>query len=153
LLTSSRQACAACWSASQFLGGGGVGGPDPGVAAVLRIVQERTREIGLLRAMGARPTISWPWCWPKPAMITGLGGLGGIVLGFAPALASARSLGFYFESLGVPVRLAYARRAGRPSRGPSSSPRRPSASCGALYPAWRARRLEPFALIHGEGAR
>jgi hypothetical protein len=24
---------------------------------------------------------------------------------------------------------------------------------GAFFPAWRARRLEPFALIQGEGAR
>jgi putative ABC transport system permease protein len=116
------------------------------------IVQERTREIGLLRAMGARPNHVVAMVLAEAAMITGLGGLSGIVLGLALLLASARSLGFYFESLGVPF--------GWPTLDVLA------AICGAvvvasailgvmgaLYPAWRVRRLEPFALIHGEDAQ
>ena len=113
------------------------------------IVQERTREIGLLRAMGARPNHVVALVLAEAAMITGLGGLGGIVLGFTLLFASARSLGFYFESLGVPF--------GWPSvealLAISLAVLAASAAlgiAGALYPAWRVRRLEPFALIHGE---
>jgi putative ABC transport system permease protein len=113
------------------------------------IVQERTREIGLLRAMGARPNHVVALVLAEAAMITGLGGLGGIVLGFALLFASARSLGFYFESLGVPF--------GWPSvealLAISAGVLVASAAlgiAGALYPAWRVRRLEPFTLIHGD---
>ena len=116
------------------------------------IVQDRTRELGLLRAMGARPNHVVAMVLAEAAMITGLGGLGGIVLGFALLFAFARSLGFYFESLGVPF--------GWPSiellAGLSGAVLAASAAlgvAGAFFPAWRARRLEPFALIQGEGAR
>lgn len=116
------------------------------------IVQERTRELGLLRAMGARPNHVVAMVLAEAAMITGLGGLGGLVLGFALLFAFARSLGFYFEGLGVPF--------GWPPievlAGLSAAVVAASAAlgvAGALYPAWRARRLEPFALIQGDGAR
>jgi putative ABC transport system permease protein len=113
------------------------------------IVQERTRELGLLRAMGARPGQVVAMVLAEAAMITGLGGLGGIVLGFALLFGFARSLGFYFESLGVPfgwpppdvlAAISIAVFAASAVLGVA----------GALYPAWRVRRLEPFALIHGE---
>jgi len=116
------------------------------------IVQERMRELGLLRAMGARPNHVVAMVLAEAAMITGLGGLGGIVLGFTLLFAFARSLGFYFESLGVPFSwppvevlavLSLAVLLASAALGVA----------GALYPAWRARRLEPFALIQGEGAR
>jgi len=116
------------------------------------IVQERTREIGLLRAMGARPNHIVAMVLAEAAMITGLGGLGGIVLGFALLLASARSLGFYFESLGVPFSWptldVLAAICGAVVVASAAL-----GVMGALYPAWRVRRLEPFALIQGEGAR
>ena len=99
--------------------------------------------------MGARPNHVVAMVLAEAAMITGLGGLGGIVLGFALLFAFARSLGFYFESLGVPF--------GWPAievlAGISAAVLAASAAlgvAGALYPAWRVRRLEPFALIHGE---
>ena len=85
-------------------------------------------------------------------MVTGLGGLGGLVLGFALLFAFARSLGFYFETLGVPfswpaievlAAICAAVVVASVALGVA----------GALLPAWRVRRLEPFALIHGEGAR
>jgi len=113
------------------------------------IVQERLREIGLLRALGARPNHVVAMVLVEAGMITGLGGLGGIVLGFALLFASARSLGFYFQNLGVPF--------GWPPvealAAISALVLAASAAlgiAGALYPAWRVRRLEPFALIHGE---
>lgn len=116
------------------------------------IVQERMRELGLLRAMGARPNHVVAMVLAEAAMITGLGGLGGIVLGFTLLFAFARSLGFYFERLGVPFSwppvevlavLSLAVLLASAALGVA----------GALYPAWLARRLEPFALIQGEGGR
>ena len=116
------------------------------------IVQERYREIGLLRAMGAKPNHVVAMVLAEAAMVTGLGGLGGLVLGFTLLFVSARSLGFYFETLGVPF--------GWPAVEVLA------AICaavvlasialgiaGALLPAWRVRRMEPYALIQSEGAR
>jgi ABC-type antimicrobial peptide transport system permease subunit len=84
-------------------------------------------------------------------MVTGLGGVCGLALGFALVLAFARSLGFYFDGMGVrfgwpPIDLlallALAVIALSAALGVA----------GALYPAWRVRRQEPFALIHGEAS-
>jgi len=113
------------------------------------IVQERTREIGLLRAMGARPGHVVAMVLAEAVMVTGLGGLAGIVLGFALLLAFARSLGFYFETLGVSFgwpAIDVLAALSLAALGASAA----LGVAGALYPAWRVRRLEPFALIQGE---
>lgn len=116
------------------------------------IVQERTREIGLLRAMGARSGQVVTMVLAEAAMVTGLGGLAGLVLGLAMLLAFARSVGFYFESLGVPF--------GWPPvpvlAATSLAVVVASAAlgvAGALFPAWRVRQRDPFTLIHGEATR
>ena len=49
------------------------------------IVRERYREVGLLRAMGARPAQVIIMILAEAALITGLGGLAGLVLGVAAA--------------------------------------------------------------------
>ena len=152
LLTSSRQALRSLLAGVAVFAGAGALAVLILVSLLFSaIVQERTREIGLLRAMGARPSHVVAMVLAEAGMITGLGGLAGIVLGFALLFAFARSLGFYFESLGVPF--------GWP---PIEALAAISAAvvvasaalgvAGALYPAWRVRRLEPFALIH-EDAR
>src|SRR5262249_10555837 len=66
------------------------------------IVQERYREVGLLRAMGAQPNQVMTIILAEAAVITGLGGLAGLGFGAAVLLTFARSLGFYFALLGVP---------------------------------------------------
>jgi putative ABC transport system permease protein len=113
------------------------------------IVQERLRELGLLRAMGARPNHVVAMVLAEAAMLTGLGGLAGLVLGFALLAAFARSLGFYFESLGVPfgwppietlAAISLAVVAASAALGVA----------GAFYPAWRVRRVEPFTLIYSD---
>jgi putative ABC transport system permease protein len=116
------------------------------------IVAERSREIGLLRALGATPNQVVTLVLAEAAMVTGLGGLGGLVFGCTLLFASSRSLGYYFETLGVPF--------GWPAVEVLA------AICaavvlasialgiaGALYPAWRVRRMEPYALIQGESGR
>src|SRR5262249_60113128 len=66
------------------------------------IVQERRREVGLLRAMGAKPNQVMTIILTEAVIITGLGGLAGLGFGAAVLLMFARSLGFYFSVLGVP---------------------------------------------------
>ncbi|WP_036285120.1 FtsX-like permease family protein [Methylocystis sp. ATCC 49242] len=66
------------------------------------IVQERYREIGMLRAMGARPRQIITLTLLEALLITGIGGVAGVVFGISLIFLAARSLGFYFTSLGVP---------------------------------------------------
>jgi len=150
LLTSSRQALRSLLAGVAVFAGAGALAILILVSLLFSaIVQERTRELGLLRALGARPNHVVAMMLAEAAMITGLGGLVGLVLGVALLFAFARSLGFYFESLGVPfgwppiealAAIAAAVVAASVALG----------IAGALYPAWRVRRLEPFPLIHGD---
>jgi putative ABC transport system permease protein len=114
------------------------------------IVQERYRELGLLRAMGAKPAQVLTVILTEAAIITGLGGLAGLAFGVAVLLIFARSLGYYFGLFGVPfawpplsvlqagalVALVFSALLGL---------------VGALLPAWRVRRMAPHALIQSEG--
>jgi putative ABC transport system permease protein len=113
------------------------------------IVQERYREVGLLRAMGARPSQVMAIILAEAAIITGLGGLVGLVFGATLLLIFARSLGFYFGLLGIPfawppfaifemsaaVAIIFSAMLGL---------------VGAFVPAWRARQVAPHALIQAE---
>jgi putative ABC transport system permease protein len=114
------------------------------------IVQERYREVGLLRAMGANPNQVMTVILAEAAIITALGGVAGLCFGAAVLLTFARSLGFYFGLLGVPfswpplavlqagaiLAIVFSAMLGL---------------AGALLPAWRVRRMAPYALIQGEG--
>ena len=114
------------------------------------IVQERYREVGLLRAMGASPNQVMTIILAEAAIITGLGGLAGLGFGVAALLVFARSIGFYFGLLGVPfawppllvlqigaaLAILFSAILGL---------------AGAFLPAWRVRRMAPYALIQTEG--
>jgi putative ABC transport system permease protein len=111
------------------------------------IVQERYREIGLLRAMGAKASQVMAIILAEAAMITGFGGLAGLVFGTALLAIFARTLGFYFDLLGIPFSW------------PSAVILQLAAVVavvvsallgviGAFVPAWRVRRMVPHALIH-----
>lgn len=115
------------------------------------IVQERYREIGMLRAMGARPRQIVALTLLEALIITGIGGVAGVVFGAALIFLAARSLGFYFASLGVPfdgppdefvlaagvVSLCFGLALGL---------------VGALIASQRAMSLEPACLIQMESA-
>jgi putative ABC transport system permease protein len=116
------------------------------------IVQERYREIGVLRAIGARPAQIISITLIEAGLITGFGGLLGIGVGFSLIFVFARSLGFYFSSLGVPF--------DAPPAGIIWIAAGAAALCGvaigvggAFVAAWRTRRLEPYAMIQMESAR
>ena len=116
------------------------------------IVQERYREIGVLRAMGARPGQVLGLALMEAALLIGVGSLLGLGFGFLLILLSARSLGFYFASLGVPLE--------GPPYAFIAAAAVFSLSCGfllgmvgALAAARRALRPEPYTLIQMEGAQ
>src|SRR5262249_9614055 len=114
------------------------------------IIAERHREIGLLRAMGTRCRTVVRLFVTEAALTTGLGGLGGIVLGGSLLLVFQRSLGYYFATPNV----RFAWPAGR-SCGASAGVCVLLAAfvgvLGAFLPALRAGRREPYVLIQAEG--
>jgi putative ABC transport system permease protein len=100
--------------------------------------------------MGAKPVQVMTIILAEAAIITGLGGLAGLGFGAAVLMVFARSVGFYFDLLGVPF----------------SWPALPVLQAaaivaivlsavlgllGALLPAWRVRAMPPYALIQAEG--
>jgi putative ABC transport system permease protein len=113
-------------------------------------VQERYREVGLLRAMGAQPNQVMTIILAEAAVITALGGLAGLGFGAAVLLTFARSLGFYFALLGVPFSWppAAVLQIGAVLAIVFSAV---LGLVGAFLPAWRVRRMAPYALIQMEG--
>ena len=115
------------------------------------IVQERYREIGVLRAMGAGPGQIIGLTLMEAVLLTGMGSLLGVGFGFLLIFVSARSLGFYFASLGVPF--------GGPPDAFIWAAAILSMSCGvllgvigALIAGRWALRLEPYRMIQMESA-
>jgi putative ABC transport system permease protein len=111
------------------------------------IVQERRRELGLLRAIGAQADQAMAVVLAEAAIVTGAGGLAGIAFGTAVLLAFARSLAFAFGLAAfawppLPVLMAsgFAALALAALLG----------LAGAWLPAWRLRRLSPHDLIQAE---
>ena len=150
VLTSSRQALdlllvgVAVFTAFQLIG-----------LAILvsllfsAIVQERRREIGLLRAMGARPKQVMTIILGEAAIVTGLAGLAGLVFGSALLLIFARSLGFYFGLLGIPFSWpspVVLQLGSLTAIGLSAV----LGLAGAFLPAWHVRRTTPYALVQTE---
>jgi putative ABC transport system permease protein len=115
------------------------------------IVQERYRELGLLRAMGARPNHIMSMILAEATAITLMGGVFGLGFGVSLVFAFARTFGFYFASLEVPfawppaqttVAVAVIGLVVSAALG----------AVGAFLPSWRARSLDPYVMIVGEGA-
>lgn len=114
------------------------------------IVRERRREIGLLRAMGAKPNQVMTIILTEAAIVTGLGGLAGLGFGAAVLLVFSRSFGFYFKLLGIPFSwppLLVVQVSAIAAVVFSAT----LGLAGALLPAWRVRCMAPHALIQQEG--
>ncbi len=100
-------------------------------------VHERTREIGIRLALGARRKDISAQFLTEAVALTSAGGLLGLVLGFA--LAAAIGAGFH-----VPLAI---------STGGTLASLGTSAAIGlffGLYPAWRAARLDPIEALRNE---
>ena len=113
------------------------------------IVQERYREIGLLRAMGARPAQVMTIILSEAAIITGLAGFAGLVFGVALPLIFSRSLGFYFGQLGTPF-FWPPPAVLEISAGVAVAASAVLGIAGACVPAWRACPNAPYSLIKSE---
>jgi putative ABC transport system permease protein len=110
------------------------------------IVQERYHEIGLLRAMGARLNHVVAIILGEAAIVTGLAGLAGLIFGMALLMMFARSLGFYFDRLGIPFSWPPAnvlQLAAIVAAAVSAF----LGVIGAFVSAWRVRRMPPLSLI------
>jgi putative ABC transport system permease protein len=114
------------------------------------IIAERRRELGLLNALGARRAQIVGMMLVEAAVATAAGGLAGVGLGLLLLRLYEHSLVYYLDDLGVPFVWL--------DTGAMSLI---AVSCillasvigaaGALYPAWRASRREPYDLIRDEG--
>jgi putative ABC transport system permease protein len=113
------------------------------------IVGERSREIGLLMALGTRGRHVVQMFLAEASVTTALGGLLGVVVGALLLLAFRRSVGYTFETARVqfvwpsPAMIAVI----------AIGCVLLSAGIGLLgvaLPAWRAGRREPYGLIRGE---
>jgi putative ABC transport system permease protein len=113
------------------------------------IITERSRELGLLLALGSRGRSVVRMVLAEAAIATGLGGLVGVGFGAILLLAFRRSLGYRLEVMRVNFVW--------PTLGTTAAI---AASCvllaaavgllGAAVPAWRASRKDPYELIRGE---
>lgn len=113
------------------------------------LLNERRRELGLLLAVGMRPIQVVRLILAEAALTTGLGGICGAVLGAAGLVAFERSLGYLFERHQVPFTwpgLPFLVASGVVSASLCCA----AGVAGAVLPAWRAGRAEPYALVRGE---
>ena len=114
------------------------------------IIAERKRELGLLRAMGARRRQIMGMLLTEAGVATAIGGLMGVVLGLILMRVYEHSLVYHLDRIGIPFVWLDGATIGLIG-----------ALCivlisltgaaGALYPAWRASGVEPYALMRSEG--
>jgi len=114
------------------------------------IITERRRELGLLKAIGARRGQIIGMLLTEAALATALGGVMGCVLGVLLMRIYEHSLVYYLDRMGIPFVWLSTAAVGLIAL-----------ACillasligiaGALYPAWRASRQEPYDLIRSEG--
>lgn len=115
------------------------------------IIAERRREVGLLKAVGARGSQVVRMLLVEAGFATGLGGLCGIALGGGCLFAFQRSLGYYLETLQILFIWPSPRSIALFALGCVMLASAVGVT-GAMIPAWRASRRDPYALIMGDGA-
>jgi putative ABC transport system permease protein len=115
------------------------------------IIAERQREIGLLKAVGARGWQVVRMLLAEAGFTTGLGGICGIALGGGCLFAFQRSLGYYLETLQILFIWPTARTIAIFALGCVAIASAVGVA-GAIIPAFRASRRDPYLLIMSDGA-
>ncbi len=109
-------------------------------------VNERRRELGLLRAIGARKATVFRLILSEGLLLTFAGGLLGVALGGVLLRLYSRTVLFYFESVNIPF--AWPSPATVISvAGASVAVSLVVGVVGIFYPARQASRMEPYDLI------
>jgi putative ABC transport system permease protein len=114
------------------------------------IVTERRGELGLLKAIGARRSQIVGMMVIEAVIATGIGGALGVVLGVLVMRLYERSLVYYLENVGVPFLWLDTPQMVAVAVGAIVLASIIGA-LGALYPAWRTSRSDPYDLVRGEG--
>jgi putative ABC transport system permease protein len=108
-----------------------------GVANIMLVtVSERTHEIGILKAIGARRKAVVRQFLVESTILSGVGGLFGAILGVALTLAAARLLPVYLPDVGAPE-LSW------PSVGLAFAVSLAIGVLAGVYPAFRGASLRP----------
>ena len=113
------------------------------------IIAERRRELGLLRAIGARRAQVVGMLLMEAGSATAVGGIAGCILGLLLMRGYERSLVHHLDGMGIPFLWLKAETIGLIALSCIALTALIGAA-GAFYPAWRASRLEPYALIRSE---
>jgi len=114
------------------------------------IITERRRELGLLKAIGARRGQIIGMLLTEAALATALGSVMGCVLGVLLMRVYEHSLVYHLDRMGIPFVWLNAATTGLIAFGCIALASLIGIA-GALYPAWRASRQEPYDLIRSEG--
>jgi len=114
------------------------------------IVTERRGELGLLKAIGARRGQVVGMMVTEAVIATGAGGALGVLLGILMMRLYERSLVYWLENVGVPFLWLDTPRMIAVAAG-AIVLASVIGALGALYPAWRASRRDPYDLVRGEG--
>jgi putative ABC transport system permease protein len=115
------------------------------------LLHEHRRELGLLLAVGMRPRQVVRLILVETTLTTGLGGICGVLCAGAMLLLFERSIGYRFELYQVPFALPDAAFLGVAAAF-SALLCCAVGVLGAVVPAWKTSRIEPYSLIRGEGA-
>jgi putative ABC transport system permease protein len=147
IVTSVRQNLAALFTGTIVLSAVLVVGNVLMISAIFStIVNERRKELGLLRAIGAKRGAIFGLVISESVMLTALGGLLGIVLGVVLMRVYARSIGFHLESLNIPFLWPPLADIGLMAAASVALALLVGAA-GAVYPAHAGSRVEPYDAI------
>ena len=103
IVTSVRQNLAALFSGTLILSAVLIVGNALMISAIFSsIINERRKELGLLRALGAKKKTIFRLFVSESGLLTTLGGLVGVVIGVVLLRAYAHTIGFHLESMNIP---------------------------------------------------
>jgi len=112
-----------------------------GVIGVMNImliaVTQRTREIGIRKAVGARRANILFQFLVEAGTLTGMGGLVGIIFGALVGLIVTTSLDWRYSLSPIWIVFAFTLSVG-------------TGMIAGMYPAWRASRTDPIIALHYE---
>jgi putative ABC transport system permease protein len=115
------------------------------------VLAERRQELGLLLALGSHRRQVARMVLVEAGLTTGLGGLGGLLLGVALLLVFGHTLGSYLETFDVSLTWPSAAAIGLAALG-CLAVAVAVGPLGVMLPAWRLCRRDPYNLARGGAA-